>query len=167
LFYAVRFAVPAVRCGETATAEKLAEDVVQQRPLNTLMNELYLPLLRAAIELGRNQPEKAVEFLKSAAPYERGDLGPNVEYLRGLTYLRAKKGPEAAGEFQKILDLKDLNRAPTVYPLSFVGFARAAKLSGDLPRAKKAYQDFFAFWKDADSDIPILIDAWKEYAALQ
>ena len=26
-------------------------------------------------------------------------------------------------------------------------------------KSRKAYQDFFALWKDADADIPILIEA--------
>jgi eukaryotic-like serine/threonine-protein kinase len=40
-------------------------------------------------------------------------------------------------------------------------------LSGDTPTARTAYQDFFALWKDADADIPILKDAKAEYAKLQ
>jgi hypothetical protein len=53
-----------------------------------------------------------------------------------------------------------------LYPVSYVGLARAATLAGDKARAKKAYQDFFALWKDADKDIPVLIEAKKEYESL-
>jgi hypothetical protein len=52
-------------------------------------------------------------------------------------------------------------------PVSYLWLARAATQFGDAAKAKKAYQDFFALRKDADSDIPILIDAKKEYSALQ
>jgi eukaryotic-like serine/threonine-protein kinase len=105
---------------------------------------------------------KAVEFLDPALQFEHG----RGLYLRALAWLRAGKGPEAGAEFQKILDRKGI-RVGLEYPLSSVGIARAAKLSGDPVKAKKAYQDFLALWRDADPDIPTLIAARKEYAALK
>jgi eukaryotic-like serine/threonine-protein kinase len=165
---AVRSAVPAALCGETSVAQKLADKAAKQRPLDTLLNGLYLPTLNAAIELAHNRPQKAVESLAPAAQYDRGvDGGVLSVYLRGLGYLRAKQGPEAAAEFQRILNHTPFFADGLVYPLSYVGLARAAKLSGDTLRAKKAYQDFFAFWKDADRDSPVLIAAHKEFASLK
>jgi tetratricopeptide (TPR) repeat protein len=95
-----------------------------------------------------------------------GSRYPESIYLRGLAYLRLRKGTEAAAEFQKILDHKGANWGP-FYPVSYLSLARSAALAGDTTKAKKAYQDFLALWKDADPDIPILIEAKKEYAALQ
>jgi hypothetical protein len=40
-------------------------------------------------------------------------------------------------------------------------------LSGNPTKARTAYQDFFATWKDADPDIPILKQAKAEYAKMQ
>lgn len=77
-----------------------------------------------------------------------------------------KHGPEAAAEFQKILDHKGAYWG-RLYPLAYVGLARAAVLSGDIAKAKKAYQDFLVLWKDADSDLPILAEARKEYGELK
>jgi predicted Zn-dependent protease len=125
---------------------------------------VLLPSIRAAIELNRNEPARAVELLRSASPYERAY--PYAVYLRGLAYLRARQGTEAAAEFQKILDHKGANWGP-FYPLSYVGLARASTLAGDNSRARKPYQDFLALWKDADPDIPILKQAKAEYAKLQ
>jgi hypothetical protein len=51
--------------------------------------------------------------------------------------------------------------------LAHLGLARAYAVQGDTAKARAAYQDFFALWKDADSDIPILIAAKAEYAKLQ
>jgi hypothetical protein len=48
-----------------------------------------------------------------------------------------------------------------------LGLARAYGLSGDKAKARTAYQDFLALWKDADSNIPILQQAKAEYAKLQ
>jgi eukaryotic-like serine/threonine-protein kinase len=41
--------------------------------------------------------------------------------------------------------------------LAHIGLARPYAMSGDTAKAKSAYQDFLALWKDADPDIPILI----------
>ena len=53
------------------------------------------------------------------------------------------------------------------YSLSHPGLARVSALAGDTAKARKAFQDFFEFWKDANSDIPILQRAKGEYARLQ
>jgi eukaryotic-like serine/threonine-protein kinase len=147
-----------------AEVEKWAGAVSKLQPTATLWNAVGLPLLRATIELKRDQPAKAIELLQAAVPYERSNSG--VIYLRGLAHLRMKHGPEAVAEFQKILDHKGAYWG-TLYPLAYVGLARAAALSGDTVKAKKAYQDFLALWKDADSDLPILAEARKEYGELK
>jgi hypothetical protein len=35
-----------------------------------------------------------------------------------------------------------------------------------VAKSRRAYQDFLALWKDADPDVPILIQAKAEYAKL-
>jgi hypothetical protein len=40
--------------------------------------------------------------------------------------------------------------------------SHATAIAADT-KIRRAYQDFFALWKDADADIPILIEAKKEY----
>jgi hypothetical protein len=92
-----------------------------------------------------------------------------------LAHLRLRRGAEAAAEFQKILDDKggyqNTGRPGAEYGLfyapSYVGVARGAALAGDAARARKSYAKFFELWKDADPDIPILIEARREYATLQ
>ena len=157
-------ALPLALCGDIAAAQRAAEETSKQYPLHTLWNAVVLPTIRAAIELNREQPAKAIELLRSATPYERPYA--STVYLRGLAYLRAGKGREAAVEFQKILDHKGANWGP-YYPLSYVGLARAAVLTGDTARARKAYQNFLTLWKDADPDISILKEAQQEYAKLK
>jgi DNA-binding winged helix-turn-helix (wHTH) protein/tetratricopeptide (TPR) repeat protein len=157
-------------CGDATGAEKLATETSKRFPNGTLWNAVQLPEVRAAIELQRGQPARAVELLASALPYERAF--PEAVYLRGLAYLRLRKGLEAAAEFQKILYHKGASwrmRYPSwglYYPISYVGLARAYMLAGDPAKARKAFQDFFALWKDADQNLPILIEAKKDYAAL-
>jgi hypothetical protein len=90
-----------------------------------------------------------------------------LPYVRGLAYLQANDGATAAGEFQKILDHNGLNTVSVFLPLAQLGLARAYVLQGDTAKGKTAYQDFFAAWKDADPDVPVLIAAKSEYAKLK
>jgi tetratricopeptide (TPR) repeat protein len=160
-------------CGDAAQAEKLARETSKLFPNGTLWNAVQLPEIRAAIELQRGQAAKAVELLASASPYERAH--PEAVYLRGLAYLHLHKGVEAAAEFQKILDHKGASWGSTwlypnwglYYSISYLGLARAEALAGDTAKAGKAFQDFFALWKDADPGIPILQQAKAEYARLR
>jgi hypothetical protein len=136
--------------------------------VDTLWNAVKLPAIQAALELKGNNPAKAIELLQSAAPYER--RYPYVMYLRGLAYVEAHDGDRAGVEFRKILDHKGaywmLASGGLYYPLSYLGLARAAAMSGDTAKARRAYQDLFGLWKDADPDLLPLIRARKEYAAL-
>jgi len=88
-------------------------------------------------------------------------------YPRGLAYLQARRGAEAAAEFQKIVDHRGIGPTAIEHSLAHLGLGRAYVLTGDNAKAKAAYQDFFALWKDADPDIPILKQAKAEYAKLQ
>jgi serine/threonine protein kinase/tetratricopeptide (TPR) repeat protein len=157
-----RIGIALALCGELGQAQSLADEYAKQYPKDTLVNAVWLPAIRAAIEIRRNNPAQAIQFLQSATRYDRtGDYWP--EYLRGQAYLAQHAGAEAAAEFQKILDRRGLAPISVLYPLAHLGLARAAMLEGDTTKARKSYQDFFALWKDADEDIPILIEAKKEY----
>jgi eukaryotic-like serine/threonine-protein kinase len=88
-------------------------------------------------------------------------------YVRGQAYLEAGRGREAAAEFQKALDHRGIVLADPIGALAHLQLGRASVVSGDISKAKSAYQDFFELWKDADPDIPILQQAKAEYARLQ
>jgi DNA-binding winged helix-turn-helix (wHTH) protein/tetratricopeptide (TPR) repeat protein len=167
-----RPALALAMCGNVAQAEKLVRENSNLFPSGTLWNAVHLPAVHAVIALQHKQPERAVELLASAAPYELAY--PEVAYLRGLAYLRLREGDKAAVEFEKILDHKGANwgsdwQHPNwaqFYSLSYLGLARGSALAGDPAKAGKAYLDFFNRWKDADPDIPILVQAKAEYAKL-
>jgi hypothetical protein len=168
-----RPALALAMCGDAANAEKLSAQTSRLFPNGTIWNSVQLPAIQAAIALNRDQPAKSVELLASAAPYELAYL--EVIYLRGLAYLGQKRGAEAAAEFQKIVDHQGANWASAwrypywgqFYTISYLGLARASALAGDTAKARKAFQDFFDLWKDADPDIPILQQAKVEYAKLR
>jgi serine/threonine protein kinase/Flp pilus assembly protein TadD len=159
-------------CGDSAQAERLAAETSKAFPNETIWNAVQLPAIRAAIELKQDHPAKAVELLVSASPYERAY--PEAVYIRGLAYLRLKKGASAAAEFRKIVYHKGSSWGATwihpnwgqYYSLSHLGLARASALLGDTAQARKAFAEFFQLWREADQDVPILIEAKKDYAAL-
>jgi serine/threonine protein kinase/tetratricopeptide (TPR) repeat protein len=157
--------------GETAEATRLRDELTKRYPEDTLAQQQLLPLIQASLFLHENKPAQAVDALASATRYELGVFQPGFHivppYLRGVALLQAKKGAAAAIEFKKILDRNGLVSDSIVGPLARLGLARSYVLSGDTTKARTAYQDFFALWKDADPDVPILIQAKSEYAKLQ
>ena len=153
-------------CGEIAQAQSLANELAKESPKDTAINAMWLPTIRAAIEIRKDNAAGAIQLLQAVGTYEAATFfWPN--YIRALAYLRQKAGAEAKAEFQKILDHRGWDPTSYLYPLAHLGLARAAVLTGDVAGSRKAYQDFFALWKDADADLPILIEAKKEYAALK
>jgi tetratricopeptide (TPR) repeat protein len=153
-------------CGEIAQAQSLVNELAKENPKDTAINAFWLPTIRAAIEIRKDNAAGAIQLLQAVGPYEAATFfWPN--YIRAQAYLRQKAGPEARAEFQKILDHRGWDPTSYLYPLAHLGLARAAALAGDVARSRKAYQDFLTMWKDADVDLPILIEAKKEYAGLK
>lgn len=158
-------AISLAMCGELAQAQLICNELARQNPKDTLLNVIWLPTIRAAIEMRKNNAAGAIQLLLAAGPYEAaGSFWPT--YVRAQAYLQQKSGAEAKAEFQKILDHRGWDPTSYLYPLAHLGLARAAGLSGDVADSRKSYQDFFALWKDADGDLPVLIEAKKECAAL-
>jgi eukaryotic-like serine/threonine-protein kinase len=179
--------------GNSARAMRLANDLSQHFPKDTIVQFEYLPMVRAAIVLGSGplsrDADKAISALAVAAPYELGsalqDIALYPVYLRGEAYLAAEQGAAAAAEFQKILDHPGLVNNEPIGALAHLGLGRACAVEAGLPRHREnggvkpplrpdslasaltAYQDFFALWKDADPDIPILKQAKAEYTKLR
>jgi eukaryotic-like serine/threonine-protein kinase len=159
--------------GDSARAEQLSAELAKRFPEDTIVQFEYSPMIRAGIALHSGEPGKAVEALAPAAPYELGHTNSAFTfalypvYLRGEAYLDAKQGTAAAAEFQKILDHPGVVGNQPIGSLAHLGIARAYALAGDNAKAGAAYQDFFALWKNAEPDIPILKQAKAEYAKLK
>jgi eukaryotic-like serine/threonine-protein kinase len=161
-------ALAMARAGDTAAAEKLAADLDKSFPADTLVQRYSLPAIRAAVALQRKDPKLAVELLQASSAIELGDSAILIPaYLRGEAYLALRDGNSAALEFQKFLDHRGLVGNFAWGALAQLQLARAYVLSGDKPKAKNAYQNFLALWKDADSDLPVLKEAKAEYTNLR
>ena len=161
--------------GDSARAEKIADDLAKRYPEDTLVNFYWLPVIRAEVALDRKNAAKAIEILKPAAIYELGASAPAINvsaallpiYVRGEAYLAAGQGAEAGAEFQKMIDHKNMIGNFPLEALAHFGLGRAFALQGDAAKARTAYQDFLALWKDADPDVPILQQAKAEYAKIK
>ena len=162
--------------GDTGRAQGLTEELNQQFPQGTTVQFNYLPTVRARLALDRGNPHAALETLRAALPYELGQTtfsgefawnGLYPAYVRGEAYLSAHQGSNAVAEFQKILDHRGIVRDSPIGALAHLQIGRAYATQGDTAKAKAAYQDFLTLWKDADTDIPVYVQAKAEYAGLR
>jgi len=164
----VSVAVALAMTGDVSRAQAIADDLGHRFPDDTLLHQVGVPCVRALIELNRKNPDAAIQSLQTATPYELGAAqGLFPIYVRGLAYLQAKRGVEAAAEFQKIVDHRGIAPTAPEHSLAKLGLGRAYVMTGDTAKARAAYQDFFALWKDADPDLPILKEARAEYGNLK
>jgi tetratricopeptide (TPR) repeat protein len=161
--------------GAVDEAQALADELAERFPTHTLLNAVWLPTVRAAIEIESGNLARALEVLQAAIPYELGASFAGGEpgglhppfCARGEALLRMGRAVKAVTEFQKLRDHRGTWPHSTLHAVALLGQARAYALAGDTSRSRKAYQDFFALWRDADPDIPILLEAQAEYAKLQ
>ena len=151
--------------GQTKKALDQARDVAKRRPDDVWTQDIGVPWIQAAVALNGGDAARAIDLLKPANAYDKADTG--IHYLRGLAYLKTGQALEASQEFQKILALRNHAPSDPLMSLAHLGLGRAYALQSDPPKSRTAYQDFFALWKDADPDVPILKEAKAEYAKLQ
>jgi predicted Zn-dependent protease len=171
-------ALALARTGDTRGAQNVAERLNREAPLDTLIQNHWLPAIRAEIEIQRGHAARAVELLQAALPYDATPNGSMLPtYTRGRAYLALGDGVAAAAEFQKILDHLPMLAFKVTGPLAYIGLARARAMQArstqgnaaesSNAQARAAYEAFLTLWKDADSDIPLLREAKAEYAKLQ
>lgn len=160
------------RSGAAAQAGILLRKVEQEYPTDTLLKVYWLPTVHAALELDAAEPAQAIATLKTTLPYELGAAGTFVNYLypayvRGQAYLLAREPGDAARELQKLPDHPGLVLNFVTGALALLQLGRAYEAAGDQAKARAAYQQFFALWKDADPDVPVFEQAKAEYARLR
>lgn len=152
--------------GAARQAQTLADQAAEQNRNNLLFEAVGLPVARAAIARTRGQPEQAIALLEAARPYEAAaEFWPN--YLRAQAYLDARRGCQAVTEFQRIIDHRGWEPTSALWPLAHLGLARAAAVQGDAARSRQLYEEFFALWREADADLPLLLAARREYETLR
>ncbi len=163
----LELALLAARSGNIERAQQLSHAINQQFPLDTLTQNYSLPIIRAAIQLQRNDPAGAIESLRRALKYDLADPNPfnslYPAYLRGLAYLRMDNGRMATQEFQKLMDHPAIIGRFVTGSLARLQLGRAQAMTGDQVAARKSYQEFLLLWQKADPDVPIYRQAKDEY----
>lgn len=154
-----RTALSLALCGESASVLSLTDELAKEYPKNTLIRQLWLPVVRAALDLSRGNAAQAIDRLQPASRYEHSNAAPFwPAYLRGEAYRLQKSATAAAAEYRKVLDHRGEDPASVLYPLAHLGLAR---VTGDAAE----YKGFLDLWKNADSDLRPLVEARKESAA--
>jgi eukaryotic-like serine/threonine-protein kinase len=152
-------------CGNAKLVGSMAQDLGKKFPDDTLIQRVFIPLAKAFVALSAGQPREAIA---DAQPAKSFNLIYPVAYVQGLAYLQLHDASQAASAFRGAIQSPGGNLQTTApfYAQAQLGLARAYAMGGDKADAKKAYEAFFTTWKDADADLPMLIAAKKEYAAL-
>lgn len=150
--------------GDVTQAEEWAERIDRLRPEDTLNHKIHLPLIRSIIERQKGDTAKAVDLLDAVAQYEQGQ--PEVLYHRGEAYLAHGEAAKAATEFEEVIAHRGWPSWAVFAPLAQLGLARSYTMEGDREKSRKAYDNFFTAWRDADAEVPTLREAKAEYARL-
>jgi tetratricopeptide (TPR) repeat protein len=151
-------------CNDLAQAQSLLDEALRLYPKDTAAAYMMAPVIRAKLESNRGNVAQAIQLLESVRNCDFGlIMGLINNYARGQTYLQQRSGKEAAAEFQKIIDRSGIEPLSPLHALAHLGLARAAAINADSTKSRKEYQDFFGLWKNADADLPILVQAKKEY----
>jgi eukaryotic-like serine/threonine-protein kinase len=156
-------------CGEDAKAQNGVDGLAHEYPEDTLVHLEYRPVVLAILAMQHGNTDEALKILEPSRRVEDGGYAPGsipfcILYFRGMTYLRKKDGEKAAAEFRKIVERPYIAGPSGYIILAKLQLARAYAAQGDSAKARVAYQDFLAAWKDADPDIPLLKEAKSEYA---
>ena len=155
-------------CNDANQAQQILNQLRTAYPTDTIISSMITPLVQALIEKSRGNTAEALRLMEPLRSYDRSIvMGITSPYLRGHLYLQQRMGAEAAAEFKKIIDSPASDAFSPVHALAHLCLGRAAAISGDTAGARKSYQDFFALWKDADPDLPVVVQARKEYEALR
>ena len=161
--------------GDSSRLQVLANNLEQRYPKDTWVRFSFLPTLSAVAAMQRGKAGKAVDVLGSAARYELawegccsvgfvGSLYPI--YARGEAYLALHHAPEAAAEFQKIIDHRGIVGSDPIALLAHWRRGKALALVGKKAEAKAEYEHFLSLWREADQDVPILRRVKAEYQSL-
>jgi eukaryotic-like serine/threonine-protein kinase len=148
--------------GDATQAEALTAKLERLFPEDTFQQNVILPVIHSIIERQRGNAAKAVDLLAPATQY------PNVLvfYHRGQAYMVGGEYAKAAADFEKVISHRGWPEWEVFGQLSRLGLAQAYARQGDLEDSRKAYDEFFTTWKDADPYIPVLRQAKADYKKL-
>jgi serine/threonine protein kinase/tetratricopeptide (TPR) repeat protein len=148
----------------------LADEIQRTHPNDTLAINVTVPIIRAVVALmpsnpAKADPNKAIDFLNTAALYARGN--PGVFYARALACEKQGRYADALQDFQKVAEIRSHSGPDLIFLVSELETGRLYQKQGDVAKARIAYQNVLADFKNADPDLPLLHEIKAEYAKLQ
>jgi DNA-binding winged helix-turn-helix (wHTH) protein/tetratricopeptide (TPR) repeat protein len=150
----------------TAPPEGALADREHLTASNTLLTYVDGPRIRAEIALKQARPQQAIAELEPAADYDFA-AGFEVIAERAEAFLMAKQPEKAAVEYKRILDHPGVDPVSPLFPLAWLGLAQADRQAGRVERSRVDYEQLFQLWSAADPDLPVLVDARRQYASLR
>jgi eukaryotic-like serine/threonine-protein kinase len=149
--------------GDTAAGRALRPKVTAEIINAPNANPTVARVMRALVALADGEPADVVAVLEPVA-FEASRADEVTIWV--LAQLRQQRWAEAA----KGLTFLDEQRRRTdisAFPaFVLVSLGRAHAALGDPAAARAAYQAFFDLWRDADVDVPLLVQAREEFAKL-
>jgi DNA-binding winged helix-turn-helix (wHTH) protein/tetratricopeptide (TPR) repeat protein len=157
------------RVGDAAAVKALTEQIDRKFPISTFNVSVFAPTIRTALAMaGSVSVAQVTESMRPAIPYEAGRQAALTPiYVRGLAYLKADAGDAAEREFRKLIEHRGADPASPLFPLAYLKLAESLAAQGRAAEAAKAYEFVLNFWKDADRDLPVLLQAKREYQLLK
>jgi DNA-binding winged helix-turn-helix (wHTH) protein/tetratricopeptide (TPR) repeat protein len=161
--------------GKTSECQRLAVELEQRFPEDTIAHFLYVPTLKARLALTRHDNRQALSELEISEPYDIAVNGTDflgffgglytLEF-RGEALLDAGQPANAAIQFQKVIDHTGLVFADPIGMLARVKLASAYQQIGQMNRAKQLYGEFLKDWTSADPELKVLQTVRKQYERL-
>jgi predicted negative regulator of RcsB-dependent stress response len=124
-----------------------------------------LPMLRAMVDLKTKRPAEAVKDLEPSQKYQMRDYG--VPFMRARAESEAGMLDEAVADYRLILANPGLDPIWPGHSLAHLNLAQVLARQKKLDEARAEYRTFLTIWKNADPQVPLLIQAKQELAKLQ
>jgi hypothetical protein len=148
--------------GDAAEARRQLDLALAGAPPSARETDMIWPArTEAHMALAAGNPEFALTLLRKAQLYRRAR--PPLLYISGTANLKSGRAADTQAEWAR---MRQISAGGFWDVMATLGMARSATMLGDTASAKREYQDFLAAWKDADADVPLLIEAKAEYAKL-
>jgi DNA-binding winged helix-turn-helix (wHTH) protein/tetratricopeptide (TPR) repeat protein len=157
-------AIVRARLGDLSAAEQFLSAHGADAHAGTVVANVDVPRVRAMVAMAHARPLDAIAALEPARPYELASYA--VPDQRAEAWLKAERPEMAAVEYRKILANQGIDPLSPLYPLAHLGMARSYLHQNKTAESRAEYESFFAAWKDADGDVPVLKQARTEYARL-
>ena len=158
----------AISAGEFDRAERLLDNLAREgHPGASQPGATFARAYRAAIAAHRGQPARALEMLAPLQPFELGlAYGFIPLFERAKAHLQTGDWANARLAFEAILAHSTVDSGRKLLPHAQLGLARTLARAGDAAASRRTYEQFFDRWRRADPDLPVLLQARREYDAL-